>query len=470
MPLLLQWTSILKIFGLALPLGILLPGYGPLMTISPTFINHYQTKLPVENPQFDIFLAAIFFILCLLTIRKKNRDSPLSVTQTTQAKGLAILLILFNHLCYYTEPLPSLYSIWSEVGMVGVTIFFIFSGYGTCISIQKKGVQDFFKKRLSRIFIPLIYALLLLLALYVILVPEMQNGFLTEIPRILFAMESLDGKMWFIVFVLFWYCLLYISARLNLCDSHKLRLLLIFSFAIITIPDMPYVAKANAFSFPFGCWLGFNHSMVIKKLDEFIQFPFRKIVISLAGLILLTGVSFWLAETLRFHAYQTILMIAGILVVFSSIYLLYQYRIKANQQPVPWELICCLIVFLTIYFNYLSRVFQTWEFEEVLSLMYWAPTRSIANVLIASTLTLIIVLLLKYQRACWFLHFLGWISFELYLVHNTFLIHFDFLLFRGPIVLMFLIYFLGVCLISVALKKLSERTLGILSNSQGGSF
>ncbi|MEM7064331.1 MAG: hypothetical protein AAF572_14340 [Cyanobacteria bacterium P01_B01_bin.77] len=80
--------------------------------------------------------AALFFF----TLKKKTRDFPLSIAQTNQIKGLAILLSIANHLCYYTDPLPSLYGIWSEVGMVGVTIFFIFSGYGTCISIHKKGI------------------------------------------------------------------------------------------------------------------------------------------------------------------------------------------------------------------------------------------------------------------------------------------------------------------------------------------
>lgn len=428
------------------------------------FINHYETKLAIENPQFDILLAAIFFVLCFLILKKRKEDYPLSVIQTNQIKGLAILLILFNHLCYYTDPLPSLYSIWSEVGMIGVTIFFVFSGYGTCISIQKKGIQDFFRKRVVRIFIPLIYALFLLLSLYIVLVPDMQNNFLVEMPRILFSMESLDGKMWFIIFVLAWYFLLYVSAKLNLGNTHKLVFLLTFSFAIITIPDMPYVAKANAFSFPFGCWLGFNHSTVIKKLDEFIQSDLKLIITSFSGLIFLSGSSFWLAETLKFHAYQTILLIAAIAVASSSIYLFYQYRFQEIKQAISLELISCVIVFLTIYFNYLSRVFQNQDFEETLFLMYWSASRSLANVLIACSLALVIALMLKVNRFSWLLNFLGWISFELYLVHNTFLIHFDFLLFRGPITLMFGIYFLGVCLMSLILKRLSEGTLRILSD------
>ncbi len=440
------------------------------MNASHLFINHYQTKLPLENPQFDIFLVLIFSILFLLTLKKKKEDCPLSITQTNQVKGLAILFIISNHLCYYTEPRPSLYGIWSEVGMIGVSIFLIFSGYGVCISIQERGIRDFFKKRVARIFIPLIYALSLLLALYVTLVPQMQNGFLIEMPRILFAMESLDRKMWFIIFLLAWYYLLYIGSKLNLSNLHKLLLLLVFSFAIITIPDMPYVAKGNAFSFSFGCWLGFNHSIVVNKLDKFLRLPFKTLIISFAGLISLAGFSFWLAETLKFYAYQTILLIAVIAVIISIMYLLYQYRFEEIKRTVSLELIFCIIVFLTIYFNYLSHVFQKHDFEGTLSLMYWSTTRSLANVLIASSLTLIIALMLRCQRFSLILNFLGRISFELYLIHNTFLIHFDFLLFRGSILLMFPIYFLGVCLISSALKRLSERTLRMLRNSKELSF
>ncbi|MEZ2229002.1 MAG: acyltransferase family protein [Microcoleus sp.] len=436
------------------------------MNVSHTFVNHYQTKLPLKNPQFDIFLVLIFSILFLLTLKKKNGDYPLSITQANQVKGLAILFIIFNHLCYYTEPQPSLYAIWSEVGMIGVTIFFIFSGYGVCISIQEKGIRDFFKKRIARIFIPLIYALSLLLALYITLMPQMQNGFLLEMPRILFAMESLDGKMWFIVFVLAWYYLLYIGFKLNLSNLHKLFLLLVFSFAIIAIPDMPYVAKGNAFSFPFGCWLGFNHSVVVNKLDKFLRLRFKTLIISFASLISLAGFSFWLAETLKFYAYQTIFLIAVIAVIISIIYLLCQYRVEEIKQTVSLEFISCVIVFLTIYFNYLSHIFQKHDFEGTLFLMYWSTTRSLANILIASSLTLIIALMLKCQRFSLILNFLGWISFELYLIHNTFLIHFDFLLFRGSMILMFPIYFLGVCLISLILKRLSERTLRILRNSK----
>lgn len=430
------------------------------MNTLPTFINHYQTKLPLDNPHFDILLVIVFLGLFFLTLKKNFGDLPLSVVQTNQVKGLAILLIISNHLCYYTKPLPSLYKIWSEAGMVGVAIFFIFSGYGMCVSIQKRGIQDFFRKKIVRIFIPLVYALSLLLGLYIVFTPGMKNRFLLEIPRILFSMESLDGKMWFILFILSWYCLLYIGVRMNLSNGHKLLFLLGFSFIIITGPDMPYVAKGNALSFPFGCWLGLNYSTVIEKIGKFLQCRLKMLVFFLTGLAALAGLSFWLAETLKFHAYQTIIVIAVLLFISASLYLLYSYLLKKTcvLKKASLEFISCTIIFSTLYFNYLSHALNEKPFDETLFLTYWSASRSLANVLIASSLTLVLALMLKYQCFSPILSFLGWISFELFLVHNTFLVHFDFILFRGPIIIMFPIYFLGICLLSLILKRTSEIT------------
>jgi len=125
----------------------------------PLFINHYQTKLQINNVFFDIYFVAIFILLVCITTKKTNSDRTLSFLQTNQIRGLAITLIILNHVCYYTDPAPSLYVIWSEAGMIGVAIFLILSGYGLCISLEKKGIQSFFTNRIAKILIPLILAL-----------------------------------------------------------------------------------------------------------------------------------------------------------------------------------------------------------------------------------------------------------------------------------------------------------------------
>lgn len=116
--------------------------------------------------------------------------------------------------------------------------------------------------------------------------------------------------------------------KLNLYDQQKLFFLLGFSLAIITIPDMPYVAKGNAFSFPFGCWLGLNNSTVTDKIGKLLRCRLKIIFVFLTSLVLLAGLSFWLAKTLKFQSYQTIISIAVLSLIISSAYLIYLYVIK----------------------------------------------------------------------------------------------------------------------------------------------
>lgn len=234
------------------------------------FVNHYETKLQIDNPFFDVFLVFGLIVLFFSTLRPSFNDDTLSSLQTNQLKGFAILLILFNHLCYYTEPLPSLYGIWSEAGMVGVALFLIFSGYGLSISMQNKGIKGFFLKRVSRILIPIVFALGLLLILKILLEGVEQN-ILLEIPRILFSMQSLDRKTWFIIFILFWYCLLYLTFKFGLSNQHKLIFLFLISLALISIPETMSLAKVNAFSFPFGCWMGLNSSLIKDKINKVLK-------------------------------------------------------------------------------------------------------------------------------------------------------------------------------------------------------
>ena len=124
----------------------------------PLFVNHYQTKLQIDNIFFILYFVVIFTLLVFITLRKSLNYRPLSLIQTNQMRGLGITLIILNHICYYTDPPPFLYRIWSEAGMIGVAIFLIISGYGISISLERKGIKNFFTNRISKILIPLVVA------------------------------------------------------------------------------------------------------------------------------------------------------------------------------------------------------------------------------------------------------------------------------------------------------------------------
>ena len=62
-----------------------------------------------------------------------------------------------------------------------------------------------------------------------------------------------------------------------------------------------------------------------------------------------------------------------------------------------------------------------------------------------------------------FYHFLGGISYELYLLHGFFMYSYDFILFKFPIYLSFFIYLFGVIIMSLALKKVSEKVNAVIA-------
>ena len=419
----------------------------------PLFVNHYQTKLQIDNIFFDLYFVILFTLFVLITSRKSLNDRPLSFLQTNQMRGLGITLIILNHICYYTDPPPFLYGVWSKAGMIGVAIFLILSGYGLCISLERKSIQYFFTNRIFKILIPLVLAFLLLQLLYIFLTPD-GGSLLLALPRILFSMYSLDRKAWFIIFILFWYCLLYITYRFRLSTQQKILFLGVVSCIIISLPQADYLAKANAFSFPFGCWLGLNSSWIQAKINKILNL---KIILIIPGLM----VSFFVSGFLVLHvekiknnlAYSIMLWTLLICTCLSIFYLGYLCFLKRIAFSVSSEVICATLVVALIYLNYTSQVFEQNVLER--TNIYWGFVHSFVNILLASILILFFSLTVRFQMYSLFLGFLGNISLELFLIHNTFLVHFDFFLFRFPIVPGFIIYFFMVCLLSVILKQLS---------------
>ena len=419
----------------------------------PLFVNHYQSKLQINNIFFELYFVILFTLLVFITLRKSLNDRPLSFLQTNQMRGLGITLIILNHICYYTNPPPFLYRIWSEAGMIGVAIFLILSGYGLCISIERKGIHNFFTNRIPKILIPLVLAFSLLQLLYLTLTTDRGN-IVVALTEILFSMHSLDRKTWFILFILFWYCLIYLTYKFQLPNKQRLLFLLGISCVIISLPQANSLAKANAFSFPFGCWIGLNSSWIQAKINQILQQKILIIIPCLIGSILGSGFLIWHVEKFHYNsAYSIILSVLLISTVISIFYFGYLYFLKKVILHISSEVIYSTLVITLIYFNYTSQVFEQNILGE--SNIYWGVVRSLANIFFASNLILLVSLTSKFQVYSLLLSFLGNISFELFLIHNTFLIHFDFFLFRLPIVIGFIIYFLMVCLLSFVFKQLS---------------
>ena len=113
--------------------------------IATLFLNHDCTKIKVPSPLLlNLSLFFVFAILTFITIRKTVGDKPLSVLQTNQMKGLAILSIIIGHLSFHTIENTDLSLFLNKFSPSGLALFLIISGLGISLSLKKKGIKGFF--------------------------------------------------------------------------------------------------------------------------------------------------------------------------------------------------------------------------------------------------------------------------------------------------------------------------------------
>ena len=404
------------------------------------FVDHGQTKLHTSEPTvFNLSLFLVFTFLILITSKKTKEDKPLSILQTNQMKALAILMVILYHLSDYVIERPRDLLFFQNSGYVGVAIFLVTSGFGLCISIQRKGIKSFFSKRIIRVFVPLFLVKLLVVILNDFLLPTKTNNLsvLREIPL---SSLKLDGSLWFITFILFWYCLTYVVFRLGLSDPAKIAFLCAVSAIIITIPCIPGLWTTNALSYPFGCWLGLNSKAVVGKSNTLLK---QKIAV-LVGIII---IGFSLSVVPKMHY-----ILLGTAITVGLNYILRRKVIFNN----PIETISLCLTIIIVYFNYLNWVSSYSALKSGILEVAGKAAYSFFAIYLSLIVCLLVFVLFKLQRYSVFLNFVGEISFELYLLHGIFIYSFDFILFRGDISVTFFVCFAMMCLASVALKRLSS--------------
>ncbi len=418
------------------------------------FVQYDQIRLKVDQPVFlNFFLFSMFVLATSLTLKKTSHDQPFSVLQTEQMKGLAIIMIVVHHLyTYVLEDYQELRDINGLLGPSGVSVFLILSGFGLCVSLRKKGLKYFFYKRILKLYVPILFAMTSLIFLqHILLHPE--TNLLIHLTRIFTNLPGIDKNLWFILFILFWYCLVFLAFKLNLSDREKIIFLCLFSLLILTVPRFSPSWKINAFSFPIGCWLSFNSDTVIPQLKRHLNQRFLVILGILSSSLLILRITRGLSTQTAQLSFLGVLLAIGIL---AGTYFFYRgLKVRKLNLYVPKETLSTFLVFLALC-SYLRWVFQYtfFEFKETPKWLF----ENFTHLLLAFFIILLISLMLKFSLYSSFLSFIGSISFELYLIHGMFLYTFDFILFRGSIYITFFIYFLAICLLSVLLNRVSAST------------
>jgi membrane-bound acyltransferase YfiQ involved in biofilm formation len=407
-------------------------------------LNHDVTKIPVEQPIiFNLSLFFVFTFLILISLRKTLDDKPLSILQTNQMKGLSMLIIIIHHLSVHALEKPSDLLIFRNTGFIGVTLFLIISGFGLSTSMQTKGIKNFFNKRFTKVYIPFLFAMLLEVSLNYFLSTRNFNLY-TTLFNIFLNVQKIDRNMWFIVFIFLWYGITYISFRLNL--SNKLKIIFLFSVSLgmLLVPQIPEYWKINAFSFPFGCWLGLNYKFITPKLTNLINKKNKLFFGIIIGCFALSIITLGMA----FVAYKYGQLASGLLFSITTIILYVCLRNKKATRETYIEYLYGLFTIAFVSLNYLN---VSSDYDLAGNIF-----RNISGFSGAVFIASILSLMLKFNLYSAFLNWIGDISFELYLLHGMFMYSFDFILFRGNINVTFFIYLIAICLMSIFFQNINS--------------
>lgn len=169
--------------------------------------------LPITDPISQTYVVAVVLLTgLLLTIRQRHGDKLFPPEATLELKGLAILFIILSHIGYFLVSDHRFLVPMSNFAGVGVDLFLILSGYGLAASALHKPLNawQFYTKRLTRIYLPIIATVLFFLGLdYFILdltysFKTIWQGLIGFFPRA-DLYRDLNSPLWFITPLLAYY-------------------------------------------------------------------------------------------------------------------------------------------------------------------------------------------------------------------------------------------------------------------------
>lgn len=397
--------------------------------------NHDIEKVIINNPiQFNLELFIIFGALFFIINKKENKpENFLCKNLTNEIKGVAILAIIIHHLCRHTISNTSDLIIFYDLGYVGVGLFLFLSGFGLTSSLIDKGNENFFLKKIFRIYIPFTFMNLVWVILDYYLL-NINQGIFKNIGRVIGIIIT-DRNYWYIPFLIFWYIIFYFVMNLKIDDKLKVVVLIIVSIIIIINP-MAGNGRANAFSFPFG--------VIIALYKDKVKILYNKVKLKRTNNIklifvcgLLMSIFYLLGSVIpRFPMGKSV----GIFYIISICAMYFFYRKKIILEKI--SLIILFVISTTMFSLNDTFVYVSLSAFSLFSILF----------------TVFIINNIKLNKISIVFEFLGKISFELYLIHGALMYSYDFILFKMPIQISFILYLIVIICISIILNKLFNST------------
>lgn len=189
-------------------------------------------------PILIMLIVAAICISAILKITPPNDRNIefMSLDYTTAVKGIAMLLIMLGHCTGHYIGGRAL----TPCGGIGVSLFLIASGFGLNESFKKRGLANFWKKRILKVWLP--YAIITLL------VAPFCSKSLTELGMQLSCLHCL---YWFVPYIIECYVVFWILAAV----AQKYRLPLMLIMGISTLFCLPELQGEQALGFVFGVFM-----------------------------------------------------------------------------------------------------------------------------------------------------------------------------------------------------------------------
>lgn len=216
-------------------------------------------------------LLLYWFWLHYFFLHKKEYSAPLSLTQTVQIRGAAIIFIVLGHLWTHVFSVQ----IWQNFAGCSVNTFLFISGYGIAISFFRKkiNVRSFIYRRIEKVIIPYWIATIIFVFLDLLLLGDtlkLNDLFLTLAGiNLNNATQNFDYVRWYITFQLFWY-FVFLIAFYRFSSKVALNLMFVLAFLFFFLDyyllDFGWI---HFFAFPLGCFFAAYKDIFLSILKSY---------------------------------------------------------------------------------------------------------------------------------------------------------------------------------------------------------
>ncbi|WP_228854319.1 acyltransferase family protein [Desulfomarina profundi] len=237
---------------------------------------------------FFVMPLVFFYKTQIINFAKIETNShALSREVNKQLQGVFIIVVVLHHLSQRIVE-PGLMILFRPVGYLAVGAFFFISGFGLMKSLKRnhKYLEKFMYKKISKIYIPFAITNIFTIVLLMLYGKEFT---ISQIIKYSLSINLIDSTLWFIVTILIFYSIFYLSFISNM--SRK-------SLVVISLFTLTYIAICKITN--QGGWryisslcflVGIYYAFFEQRINSIVFKNFNFILIISGILFLLTFVA-----------------------------------------------------------------------------------------------------------------------------------------------------------------------------------